>query len=233
MYNVFILSSSKLIKTIIKRALIPHGYNIADTNIETFRMESIGSHYRFIIVDFSIKKELCIKIVKNIRKNFPTKAIIGITTKRDLDTIKELYSLDIDELLRYPFHMEELLMRLRALKNHFGTKRGKTVVNLGPITLDTVERTVAINDRYVTLRNKEFNLLEYLIKNAGRSVTRSELLDNVWDYRKIISSNTVDVHIKNLREKLPDGIIKTVYGRGYLISKSLEINDTDNEKYFA
>jgi DNA-binding response OmpR family regulator len=80
--------------------------------------------------------------------------------------------------------------------------------------------TISKNKKEIPLRRREFALLEYMVRNKNRTISRAELLDHVWDYRRATGSNTVDVHIKRLRDKLMDkDIIETVHGFGYTVKE--------------
>jgi len=89
---------------------------------------------------------------------------------------------------------------------------------IGGYCLDGENYTITDANRNIKLRKKEFEVLEYLVKNKNRTISRCELLDHVWDYREYIGSNTIDVHIKRIRDKLEKkGLIKTVHGKGYKV----------------
>jgi len=89
---------------------------------------------------------------------------------------------------------------------------------IGDVLLDTNNKTVSTKNSDIDLRKKEYQLLEYLVRNKNRTISRCELLDHVWDYRSYTGSNTIDVHIKRLRDKLPrKSLIETVHGQGYRI----------------
>jgi DNA-binding response OmpR family regulator len=95
-------------------------------------------------------------------------------------------------------------------------------IYIGDFLLDLDNRSVYKDDKDIEIRKKEYDLFEYLVRNKGRVVSRCELLDHVWDYREYIGSNTVDVHINRLRDKLEDrNLIETVHGVGYQV-KDLE-----------
>jgi len=92
---------------------------------------------------------------------------------------------------------------------------------IGDILLDTTNKTVSVKNSDIDLRKKEYQLLEYLVRNRNRTVSRCELLDHVWDYRSYTGSNTIDVHVKRLRDKIPcKGLIETVHGQGYRVKDS-------------
>jgi len=115
--------------------------------------------------------------------------------------------------------MQELLARIQSIlrrpNNYVDSK-----IYIGDVLLDTQNKSISINNREVELRKKEYELLEYLVKNRNRTVSRCELLDHVWDYRSYTGSNTVDVHIKRIRDKISNkSLIETVHGQGYRVKE--------------
>ena len=92
-------------------------------------------------------------------------------------------------------------------------------VYIGDLMVDLQEKAVYKDNMDIEIRRKEYDLFEYLVRNHDRVVSRCELLDHVWDYRKYIGSNTIDVHINRLRDKLKDkDLIRTIHGVGYQIN---------------
>lgn len=123
-----------------------------------------------------------------------------------------------DDYLVKPFALEELLARIRALLRR-PTEQQSTVLAVGDLTLDPGQNTVTRGDKSIELTSKEFGLLEYLMRNPGRALTKDAIIAHVWDYDADILPNTVEVYIKYLRRKIDQPfkkpLIKTVRGFGY------------------
>lgn len=127
-----------------------------------------------------------------------------------------------DDYLIKPFSFSELLARVEALHRRGSVENGhqETTLTAGPIEIDLLKRKVSSNGEPITLQTREFNLLEYLMKHKGQIVTRTMLLEHVWDYHFDPQSKVIDVHISRLRKKIgdtPASIIKTIRGAGYII----------------
>jgi DNA-binding response OmpR family regulator len=164
--------------------------------------------------------EIC-HAVREKGRSFP---IIVLSIIHDTATKIEALNMGADDYLTKPFSMTELLARIRAL-----LRREKKLV--GPIikhkdlVLDVNAHTAKRGGRRIELNRKEFSLLEYLMRNPGTTLTRSMILEHVWETNSDPFTNTVDVHIRFLRRKIDDGydkkLIKTVHGHGYKIEEEI------------
>jgi two-component system OmpR family response regulator len=124
-----------------------------------------------------------------------------------------------DDYLVKPFAVSEFLARLMALARRASTKEGRTVLIAGEVEMDLIKRCVRRQGKEIELQPREFQLLEYLIRNEGRVVTRTMLLENVWDFHFDPNTNIVETHISRLRAKVDRGhsveLIQTIRGVGY------------------
>jgi DNA-binding response OmpR family regulator len=139
------------------------------------------------------------------------------------ETEKKVLALDAgaDDYLVKPFKIEELLARIRALLRRHPTALTSNTLSIDSLILDPSRKIVKRNEDNIVLRRKEFDLLEYLMRNNGRVITREMIVDNIWDSNHESVTNVVDVHIKYLRDKIDKPykkkLIKTVHGVGYKI----------------
>ena len=128
-----------------------------------------------------------------------------------------------DDYLPKPYAFSELLARAEVLaRRRTATRAGEpTVYRIGDLELDRLSHRVTRAGREIVLQPREFRLLEYLMKNAGQVVTRTMLLENVWDYHFDPQTNVIDVHISRLRSKIDKGferpLLHTIRGAGYMI----------------
>jgi two-component system OmpR family response regulator len=149
--------------------------------------------------------------------NFP---IIMLSVMNDAITKVEALNIGADDYLVKPFFMAELSARVRALLRREKKVTGP-VLALGDVTLDVALHVVTRAGRLIRLNRKEFSLLEYFMRNPGVTLTRAMILEHVWDMNADPFTNTVDVHVRFLRQKIDDGherkLLKTVHGYGYKI----------------
>ncbi len=140
----------------------------------------------------------------------------------DVATKIEALNLGADDYLAKPFSLAELLARVHALLRREKKITGPKLV-VADLEMDTRAHTVARAGKVIPLNRKEFALLEYLMRNPGTTLTRSMILEHVWDMNADPFTNTVDVHIRFLREKIDVGrrkkLLKTVHGFGYKIEE--------------
>ena len=176
--------------------------------------------FDIFLISTNLEKGVTQDLLKYIIAKSSQSKILGICNKGSWIEKVEFLKKGGDDVLTYPFPIQELLARIQSLmrrpKNYLDEN-----IYIGDFVLDLQEKTIYKDDKDLEIRKKEYELFEYLVRNEGRTVSRCELLDHVWDYRQYVGSNTVDVHINRLRDKLEDKeIIKTVHGIGYQLNNS-------------
>lgn len=173
--------------------------------------------YALIILDIMMPKRTGIEVCQNLRAAGKTVPILMLTAKDS--TTDKVAGLDIgaDDYLVKPFAFEELAARIRTLLRR-PALTATDILTLDDLTLDTRTQKVVLNKKEISLTLREYGLLEYFMRNYGTVLTRVDLLEHVWDRNYDSLSNVVDVHLKNLRKKLPKNYakrIETVWGKGY------------------
>lgn len=218
--NILIIENSTTLSQLLSKALAAYSYNVTldNANFETKRL--IGKKiFDFIILNTNLGKELTVEILAYIKSIDHDVKVLGVCNKGNWVEKVEFLNHGGDDVLTYPFPVQELLARIQSL-----IRRPKNYIDeniyIGDYTLDTKNKLVSKDEKDLDLRRKEYELFEYLVRNKERTVSRCELLDHVWDYRNYVGSNTIDVHIKRLRDKLSDkSIICTVHGVGYQVKE--------------
>jgi DNA-binding response OmpR family regulator len=176
--------------------------------------------FDLIVLDIMLPKKDGFAVLRELRAEGVTTPVLMLTAKGEVASRVMGLDLGADDYLRKPFSMAELLARIRALLRRSHEQASPLLVIDG-IRLDTNTRTVTLNDELVSLTPKEFSLLEFLLYNRNRAISRFNMAEHVWGdaFDPFTMSNNIDVHIKNLRRKLGDQegqIIVTVRGVGYM-----------------
>ena len=174
--------------------------------------------YDAIILDLGRPKVDGVSVLNGWRRA-GVKAPVIILTARDRWSDKVTgFDAGADDYVTKPFHMEELLARIRALLRR-ATGHASSEIVCGPVRLDTRSGRVSVNGNAVKLTSHEYRLLSYLMHHAGRIVSRAELTEHLYDQDFDRDSNTIEVFVGRLRKKLGVELIQTVRGLGYLIDQ--------------
>jgi DNA-binding response OmpR family regulator len=195
--------------------------NVATTGREGID-EATTEQYDVIILDLFLPDINGAKVCKAIRQANVTTPILVLTAINTVSSKVLLFDNGADDYLAKPFNVAELHARLKALVRRVpAPHESTTILNVGDLTIDVNRRTVKRAKQPITLRRKEFDILEYLMRNRAKVVTRSMIINNVWDANRTGWNNTVDVHVKHLRDKVDkpfaQQLIQTTYGVGYII----------------
>lgn len=173
-----------------------------------------------IVLDFHLPDMYGDEIAQEIRKHKPSIPILMLSVEHSTDIKVDLLTV-CDDYVTKPFSLRELIARLRAL-----TRRGEIlhddIITTGTLTLNSRKHTVTLSNKQVTLRNKEFALLEYFMQHQDTVLSREVLLEHVWDTNTDMFTNTVDTHVRLLRKKLESKkqtFIHTIPKRGYRFAK--------------
>jgi len=180
--------------------------------------------YDLAIIDIGLPKLDGFEVIQKARKNNVVCPIIILTARDRWQEKVEGLDAGADDYLTKPFHNEELLARINALIRRAAGK-AHPIIEKGPISLDTLSEEVTVNGQYVELTAYEYKVLEYLILNPQKIVSKTELTEHIYDQDFDLDSNVIEVFVGRLRKKIdPDGSInpiETVRGRGYRINRAL------------
>jgi DNA-binding response OmpR family regulator len=205
---------SKILSSIICNSLSAYGF-LCET--KQGLTKEIGESTELIIIDtcYVFENIITQKILKRFLSRDRNSFVVGIVTNGKWEDRIEFLKKYGQDVLNYPFPLQELLARIQVLYRKQGLK-GNNEIQVGQVRINTYEHKVFEKSNEVPLCKKEYVLLEYMARNKNRAISRSELLDHIWDYKRINSSNTVDVHINRLRKKIENKkSIKTIHGFGY------------------
>ncbi len=198
--------------------IFPDGEQAKDAAIE--------NDFDLVVLDLNLPKLDGVSVLRHLRMKKPTLPVLVLTQRTRVEDRVQCLDLGADDYLGKPFSFNELSARIRALvrRSHLPSE---SVLAVADLKLDRVEHSVERAGRRIELTTKEFSLLEYLMRNSGRRVTRSMIIEHVWNLTFDTTTNVVDVYINYLRRKVDDGhpakLIHTVRGVGYEVSAPVEI----------
>ena len=179
---------------------------------------ALESDYDLIVLDLNLPKLDGIDVLRAVRAKKPNLPVLVLTARSRIEDRVQALDSGADDCLNKPFSFTELSARVRALLRR-GPRTVETLLQVADLELDRVERKVKRAGKHIELTSKEFALLEYLLRNAGRRVTRTMIIEHVWNLSFDTSTNIVDVYVNYLRRKVDDGfaprLIHTVRGVGY------------------
>lgn len=200
------------------------------TDGETGSRLARANDYDVIILDIMLPKKDGFQVLKEIRAAGVQTPVLVLSAKGDVEDRIEGLNLGADDYLAKPFAFSEVLARVRALLRRNTSSEKSSVLRVADLQIDLLRRRVTRAGREIVLTNKEFELLEYLARNAGRVLSRVILTEHIWDLHFDSGTNIVDVVINRLRRKLDDPftpkLIHTVRGVGYVL-KVLDDESSD------
>jgi two-component system OmpR family response regulator len=204
----------------IKKNLKAHGHQV-DLATDGIQGQQLAERQRYdvLIVDRMLPEQDGLTLIGTLRASQNKTPVLILSALADVNDRVAGLRAGADDYLIKPFAFAELLARLDALSRRGDTDAGTTRLSVGPLELDLLSRVVTRDGKLIELLPREFRLLEYLMRHADQVVTRSMLLENVWDYNFDPQTNVIDVHISRLRSKIDKGfdtpMLQTVRGAGY------------------
>jgi DNA-binding response OmpR family regulator len=190
------------------------------------RWMALENDYDLLVLDLNLPKMDGIAVLRVVRPKKPSMPVLVLTGRSRIEDRVECLDSGADDCLIKPFSYIELSARVRALMRRRPLTT-ETVLKIADLELDRIERTVRRAGKRIELTSKEFGLLEYLLRNSGHRITRSMIVEHVWNLSFDTGTNVVDVYINHLRKKIDDGfsmkLIHTVRGVGYELRCQSEV----------
>lgn len=198
-----------------------HVAHLASTGPEGLQMAR-DEDYDVLIVDRMLPGMDGLSIVRTLREEGDQTPALFLSALGEVEDKVEGLKAGGDDYLAKPYSFSELLARVEVLGRRKTAEPVQTRLKVGDMEMDLLKRRVTRAGREILLQPREFKLLEYLMRNAGNVVTRTMLLENVWNYHFDPQTNVIDVHISRLRSKIDKDfdkpLLKTVRGSGYVLS---------------
>lgn len=217
--RILVIEDEPGISGFLKQGLEEESYAVDVAEEGKLGLElALTGDYDLLLVDWMLPGMSGIEITRTFRKSFSDTPVIFLTAKDTADEAVFALQAGANDYIRKPFHFEELLARIRV---QLRTKSGEQVnFTLGPIVLYTENHRVEKDGKEIILTQKEFALLEYLIRNKGKVCRRSRIIESVWDIHFEYDTGVIDVFINSIRKKLgltkEDNYLQTIRGVGYI-----------------
>ncbi len=219
--KVLVVEDEKGVSSFVKRGLEENGFQVSQAfDGATGLNLAIRNKFDVVILDVIMPEMNGLEVCARLRKEYGSDiSILMLTAVGSTDDVVDGLNRGADDYLVKPFKFKELLARVQAL----GRRRGHAprLLKVADLEMNTDSKEVKRNNRIIGLTAREYRLLEYLLQNKNRVVSRMEILDNVWDINHDLGTNVVEVYINYLRKKIDQGydesLIKTIVGMGYSI----------------
>jgi len=224
--RILLVEDDKKVASFIRKGLEEEGYAVdvaADGEAGLFM--GLDRLHDLIILDVMLPKKPGFQVLRELRQAKVATPVLMLTARDTIEDKVQGLDAGADDYLTKPFVFAELLARVRALLRRRAEARSPRL-QVANLVLDPATRSVTRGGQPITLTNREFALLEYLMRNAGRVLTRTAITEHVWDYDFDSGTNVIDVYVNYLRKKVDAGhepkLLHTVRGAGYVLRESHE-----------
>ena len=220
--KLLVVDDDRMLSALVRRALVEEGHTV-DVAADGEQAEALVfvNEYDGLVLDLLLPGKSGLQLLQQMRREGLLTPTLILTGRRDTQDVVRGLDLGADDYLTKPFDLDELKARVRALLRR-GSARSSDRIAVSGLLLDRRRRQTTIDGCALPMTPKEFALLEHLVVNAGEVVTRTELLEKVWDFHFDPGSNVVDVHIARLRAKLRAAnahvSLDTVRGIGFVLA---------------
>jgi len=221
--RVLVVEDDKKIASFLVKGLKQSGYAVDHcTDGEEGLAYAMSTPYDAAVVDIMLPKLDGLSLIRLLREKGVRTPVIILSAKASVDDRVRGLQVGGDDYLTKPFAFSELLARIQALIRRSTNAAEPSRLTVGDLTLDLLTRKVQRGGQTIELQAREFSLLEYLMRNAGRVVTKTMILEHIWDYSFDPQTNVVDVLVHRLRNKVdkdfPKKRIQTIRGVGYVLN---------------
>src|SRR3954463_9462949 len=215
--RILVVEDDQDLQRLLKKALSDAGY-VVDVASDGEEGHFLGDTepYDAVILDLGLPKMDGVTVLERWRKAGRKMPVLILTARDRWSDKVQGFDAGADDYVTKPFHMEELMARVRALLRR-AAGHASSQIACGPVTLDTRSGKVFVDGAQVKLTSHEYRLLSYLMHHTGRVVSRAELTEHLYDQDFDRDSNTIEVFVGRLRKKLAVDLIQTVRGLGYLV----------------
>jgi len=219
--RILVVEDEKKTASFIRKALQAEGFAVdACNNGDDGLTAATNTAFDGIVLDIMLPGRDGLSVLRLLRERGNTTPVLLLSARGEVNERVDGLNLGADDYLPKPFVIAELVARIRALGRRTGETKS-TILALADLTLNTITREALRQETRIELTHREYRLLEFLLRSAGRVCSRMEILEKVWDYDFDPGSNLVDVYVKRIREKV-DGdfepkLLHTVRSIGYVM----------------
>lgn len=219
--KILVIEDEKKIANLLQKGLREQGYAVDISHDGNEGLERASTTpYEAIILDIMLPGRDGLSVLRKLRERKVTTPVMVLTARGEVNERVEGLNAGADDYLAKPFSMDEMIARLRALMRRV-TGENISFYKVADLTVNLVNREVMRGSRKIVLTAREFRLLEHLMRSPEQVLTRTQIIERVWEYHFDPGTNLVDVYIQRLRRKVDDGeavkLIQTVRGVGYAI----------------
>ena len=220
--NILIVEDDRQTASFIQKGLVEAGYVVDHAaNGEDGLHLAFTGNYDALIVDRMLPKRDGLSLIQHLRSTGMQTPVLILSALGEVDNRVDGLRAGGDDYLVKPYAFSELLARLQALLRRVQPQQEQTLLKVRDLEMDLLKRRVTRAGTVISLQPREFNLLEYFMRHAGQVVTRTMLLEKVWDYHFDPQTNVIDVHVSRLRSKVDKDfdvpLLHTIRGAGYLL----------------
>ena len=215
--RLLVVEDDKDLNRQLVKALVQAGYAV-DSALDGEEGQFLGETepYDAVILDLGLPKIDGVKVLESWREAGRSMPVLVLTARDAWSDKVKSFDAGADDYVTKPFHIEEILARLRALVRRASGHASSDLV-CGPVRVDTRSGRVLVNGEAVRLTSHEYRLMSYLMHHVGRIISRTELVEHLYDQDFDRDSNTIEVFVGRLRKKLGIDVIKTIRGLGYVL----------------
>lgn len=216
--RILIVEDEVGIVQFLQQGLEEEGYSVTTASDGEQGLQLLlNESFDLVLLDWMLPKMTGIEVCRSFRLHNKTTAIIFLTAKDTIQETIEGLQVGANDYIKKPFSFDELLERMKV---HFRNLQKVETLHLGPVEINVAQHQVLVNNIEVSLTNREFDLLYYLVKNKGRVCTRTQIIEDVWDIHFDYDTGVIDVFMNAIRKKInfkkEEDHIKTIRGVGYI-----------------
>lgn len=219
--RVLLVEDDELLGDGIRTGLRHYGHTIdwvKDGKAANDVLTTTFENFDIVVLDIGLPKMSGLDVLKSMREKNITTPVVILTARETVDDRVKGLDAGADDYITKPFDLDELCARMRALQRR-SKSRAKPIISYANITLDPASHVVHMDGEQIMISRREFALLQKLIENAGRVISREQLNQTLYGWGENIDSNALEVHIHNLRKRFGTSLIRTIRGVGYMAER--------------